>query len=278
MSDSDREPLYRNAPSGAWASLNLGAVLAHRELLYFLTWRDVKVRYKQTLLGVAWAIIQPLFTMLIFTVIFGVLAGIPSDGIPYPLFAYAGLLPWTFFSNAVANSGQSLVASANLLTKVYFPRLVIPCASVAAVAVDFALGFVVLVGLMIFYGFGFTWRVVLVPPLALLTAVTALGVGTLLSALNVKYRDVRHALPFLLQLWMFASPVIYSSTIVPVKWRWVLMLNPLTGIIEGFRAALFQEKEFEWVALAASAAVALALLVYAAYTFRRMERSFADFI
>ncbi len=167
MTDSDMEPLYRNAPSGAWASLNLGAVVAYRELLYFLTWRDVKVRYKQTLLGAAWAVIQPLFTMLLFTVVFGLLARIPSDGIPYPLFAYAGLLPWTFFSNAVAGSGQSLVGSANLLTKVYFPRLVIPCASVAAVAVDFAIGFVVLVGLMLFFGVGLTWRFVLVLPLAL---------------------------------------------------------------------------------------------------------------
>lgn len=272
------KPLYRNAPSSSWTSLNLRAVWAYRELLFFLAWRDVKVRYKQTLLGVTWVVIQPLFTMLMFTVIFNTLARIPSDGVPYPIFAYAGLLPWTFFANAVMNTGQSLTGNANLITKVYFPRIIIPCANVAAGAVDFVIAFIVLVGLMAFYGFGLTGRMLMLVPLTLLTVMATLAVGTWLAALNVKYRDVRHALPFLLQVWMFASPIIYPSSIIPVRWRWVLMLNPLTGIIEGFRAALFHQKEFDWNALAASALITSALLVYSAYAFRRLEGSFADFV
>ncbi len=284
MSNFDSEslpdrPLYRNAPSGSsWVSLNLKNLWAYHELFFFLTWRDVKVRYKQTLLGAAWAIIQPLFTMLIFTLVFSALARIPSDNIPYPLFAYAGLLPWTFFANATTASGQSLIGNTNLITKVYFPRLIIPCASVGAGALDFVIAFVVLIGLMIFYGVGLTWRVLLLPPLMLLTVFVALGVGLWMSALNVRYRDVRHALPFLIQLWMFASPVIYPTSIVPAKWRWILLLNPLTGIIEGFRAALFHRQEFDWMALAASASITLILLIYSTHVFRRMERSFADFI
>ncbi len=273
------KPLYRNAPrNSSWVSLNLGSLWAYHELFFFLTWRDVKVRYKQTLLGAGWAIIQPLFTMLVFTFIFGTLARIPSDGIPYPLFAYAGLLPWTFFANATTNSSQSLIGNTNLITKVYFPRLIIPCASVGAGALDFAIAFLVLVGLMIYYGVGATWRVLMLPPLMLLTVLAALGVGLWMSALNVRYRDIRHALPFLIQLWMFASPVIYPTSIVPERWRWILLLNPLTGIIEGFRAALFHRREFDWTALAASAFVTLVLLAYSAHVFRRMERSFADFI
>ncbi len=272
------QPLYRNAPGGSWTILHLKNLWGFRELLYFLAWRDVKVRYKQTLLGAAWAVIQPLFSMLAFTLIFGRLARIPSDGIPYPLFALAGLLPWTFFANAVAGSGQSLVGNANLITKVYFPRVIIPCAGVGAGVVDFVIAFIALAGLMTFYGVGPTWRVLMIVPLVALTVAAALGVGLWVSALNVRYRDVRHALPFVLQLWLFASPVIYPSSLVPQKWRWVLLLNPLTGIIEGFRAALFPQKEFDWTALAASAVITLALLVYSAHVFRRMERSFADFV
>lgn len=272
------KPFYRNVQSSSWVPLNLQALWSYRELLYFLTWRDVKVRYKQTFLGVAWVIIQPLFTVLLFTAIFNHLARIPSDGIPYFFFSYAGLLPWMFFSNAVLNSSQSLIANANLITKVYFPRMMIPGASVGLGVVDLSISFLAFMLLMTFGGVGLTWRILLVPVIMALTAALALGVGLLLSALNLRYRDVRHVLPFLMQLWMFASPVIYPSSLVRGKWRWVLMLNPLTGIIEGFRAALFRERAFDWPSLAAAAVITLALLVSSAYVFRRMERSFADFI
>jgi len=240
-------------------------------------WRDVKVRYKQTVLGAAWAIIQPLFTMLIFTLFFGKLAGVPSDNVPYPVFVYAGLLIWTFFSNALANSGNSLVGNQNLLTKVFFPRIIIPGATVGAGLVDLAISFLVLIGLMIYYSVPLTLGILLVPVIVVFVTLLALGVGMWVSALNVKYRDVRFALPFVIQLWMFLSPIIYPSTFVPEKWRWLLALNPLTGLIDGFRASLFGQP-FNWIGLAISIAITLVILVYAAYVFRRMERSFADII
>jgi len=272
-------PVVTIEPSRLWVALNLRDLWNYRELLYFLTWRDVKVRYKQTALGVAWAIIQPLFTMLIFTLFFGKLAGIEAQtgGIPYPVFAYAGLLPWTFFSNALTSSGNSLVGSAQLITKVYFPRMIIPGAAVAAGLVDFAIAFVILVILMFYYGAVPAWTVVMLPVLVLLTVVLALGMGMWFSALNVKYRDVRFALPFLVQLWMFVSPVIYPSTFLPQKYRWLLMLNPLTGIIEGYRSALFG-KPFNWTALGVSTLIAVFLLIYASYSFKRMEKTFADIV
>src|SRR5262245_17028431 len=192
-----------------WAALDFHTLWSHRELLYFLMWRDVKVRYKQTLFGAAWAVIQPLFAMLVFTLFFGKLAHVSSDGIPYPLFAYAGLLPWMFFSNAVTASGNSLVGSSNLITKVYFPRLIIPCAAVAAGLIDLAVAFVLLIGMMAYYGVSLTWTELLLPGLLLLAVLSALGTGILLSALNVRYRDIRHALPFLMQLWMFSTPIVY---------------------------------------------------------------------
>ena len=271
------EPLVTIEPNKAWSALDLRDLWAFRELLYFLTWRDVKVRYKQTELGVAWAIIQPLFTMLVFTLFFGRLAGVPSDNVPYPVFAYAGLLAWTFFANAITNSGNSLVGSANLITKVYFPRMIIPGAAVAAGLVDFAIAFVILVLLMVYYGVMITWSILMFPVVVLLTTLLALGMGMWLSALNVKYRDVRFALPFLVQLWMFVSPVIYPASFLPVKFRWLLWLNPMTGIIEGYRSALFG-LPFNWIALAASAAITLGLVIYAAFSFRRMEKSFADIV
>jgi lipopolysaccharide transport system permease protein len=271
-------PLVRIRPGKKWVALQLGDLWAYRELLYFLTWRDIKVRYKQTILGAAWAIIQPLCTMLIFTLFFGKLAGLPSDGVPYPIFAYAGLLPWTFFSNAVINSGNSLVGSSNLITKVYFPRMIIPGAAVGAGLVDFAIAFVVLIALMIYYGVVLTWSVLALPLLVALTALLALGVGLWMSALNVKYRDIRYALPFLIQLWMFASPVIYPASLMPEKWRWVLWFNPLTGIIEGYRASLLGRTQFNWTALSVSFTITLLLLVYSAYAFRRMEKTFADIV
>jgi len=270
-------PLVTIRPSGKWVALNLRDLWAYRELLYFLMWRDVKVRYKQTVFGAAWAIMQPLFTMLIFTLFFGTLAGLPSDNLPYPIFAYAGLLPWTFFSHAVISSSNSVVGSANLITKVYFPRLIIPSAAVGAALVDFAIAFVILIGLMVYYGVAVTWSIVMLPVLILLTTLLALGVGMWLSALNVKYRDIRYALPFVIQLWMFVTPIIYPSSLVPEKWRWMLALNPLTGIIEGYRAALLG-REFDWTALGISTVIMLVLLVYAAFTFRRMEKSFADLV
>ncbi len=278
ISDIPDRPLVTIKPSGAWVAPDLRDLWAHRELLYFLVWRDVKVRYKQTALGVAWVVMQPLFTTLIFTLFFGILAGVPSEGVPYPVFAFAGLLPWTFFSNAVAQSSNSLVGSANLITKVYFPRLMIPCAAVGAGLVDFLISFAVLLALMIYYGVPFTPGILLLLPLTLLVTLLALGIGMWLSALNVKYRDVRHATPFVLQMWMFASPVIYPPTLVPARWRWLLVLNPMTGIIDGFRAAIFRQKSLGWGELAAAAGIALALLLYSAFAFRRMEKSFADLI
>jgi lipopolysaccharide transport system permease protein len=257
--------------------IDFAALWTYRELLYFLTWRDVKVRYKQTALGVAWVIIQPLLTMLIFTLFFGKLAGIPSDNIPYPIFAYAGLLPWTFFSNAITHSGNSLVANANLLTKVYFPRMIIPGAAAASGLIDFGIAFVLLVGLMFYYKVAITWHLLFFPVLLLLTTVLAVGVGMWFSAINVKYRDVRFALPFLVQLWMFVSPVIYPSSFLPPKLRLLLLLNPLTGIIEGYRSSLLG-RAFNWTALLISAAITLVVLIYSSYTFRRMEKGFADIV
>jgi lipopolysaccharide transport system permease protein len=264
--------------SKSWVSLRLRDLWAYRELLYFLTWRDVKVRYKQTLLGAAWAILQPLMTMLIFTLLFGKLAGIKSEGLPYPIFAYGGLLIWTFFANSVTNSGNSLVGSAHLITKIYFPRMIVPAGAVAAGLVDLALAFLIQIGLMIYYGVHASWALLMVLPLVLLTTLLALGVGMWLSALNVKYRDVRYAIPFLIQLWMFASPIIYPVSMLPVKWRWVLTLNPLTGIIQNFRIALLGNQPFDWKSLGVSAAITVFVLVYSSYSFRRMERHFADIV
>ena len=271
------EPLVVIEPNNGWSALDLRDLWAFRELLYFLTWRDVKVRYKQTELGVAWAIIQPLFTMLIFTLFFGRLAGVPSDNVPYPIFAFTGLLAWTFFSNAITSSGNSLVGSAHLITKVYFPRMIIPGAAVAAGLVDFAIAFVILVLLMIYYGVGITLNILMFPVMVLLTTLLALGTGMWLSALNVKYRDVRFALPFMVQLWMYLSPVIYPASFLPVKLRSLLLLNPMTGIIEGFRSALLG-RPFNWIALAVSTVITLILLIYSSYSFRRMEKSFADIV
>jgi lipopolysaccharide transport system permease protein len=271
------EPLVVIQPSRGWKLLSLKDIWAYRELLFFLTWRDVKVRYKQTALGAAWAILQPLFMMLIFTIFFGRLAGVASSGIPYPLFALAGLVPWTFFSNAIAASGNSLVGSSNLITKVYFPRLLVPAAAMLAGLVDFALAFAMFCVLMIYYGVAPTMQVLVLPVLILLTALFALGVGTWMSALNVKYRDVRFALPFLIQLWLFVSSVIMPSSSLGPKWRRLLLLNPMSGIIEGYRAALFG-LPFDWTALGVAALITVAVLIYAFYSFARVERSFADII
>lgn len=271
------EPLVTIRASRSWVPLDLREIWAFRELLYFLAWRDVKVRYKQAALGVAWAVIQPVFTMVVFTLFFGKLAKVPSEGLPYAIFSYTALLPWTFFSNAVSASGNSLVASAHLITRVYFPRLLVPGAAVLAGMVDFGIASLVLVGLFFWYGVALSWQIVLFPALVLLTVALALGVGLWAAAINVKYRDVRHALPFMMQLWMFISPVIYPTSLMPERWRWLLMINPLTGLIEGYRSALLG-KPFLWGALAYSAAFGVASLIYAAYSFRRLERQFADIV
>jgi len=271
------EPLVVIQASSKWKLINLKDIWAYRELLFFLTWRDVKVRYKQTVLGAAWAILQPLFMMIIFTIFFGRVAGVDSAGTPYPLFALAGLVPWTFFSNTISASGNSLVGSAHLITKVYFPRLIVPAAAMMAGLVDFMLAFLLLAGLMIYYRVTLTMQVLFLPVLVLLTALFGLGVGTWMSALNVKYRDVRFALPFLIQLWLFVSSVILPSSSVPAKYRWVLMLNPMSGIIEGYRAALFG-LPFDWPALAVAAVLTIAMLFYSVYSFGKAERSFADII
>ena len=271
------EPLVVIQPSKKWSLLNLKDIWAYRELLFFLTWRDVKVRYKQTALGAAWAILQPLFMMIIFTICFCRLAAVGSSGIPYPLFALAGLVPWTFFANSITASGNSLVGSANLITKVYFPRLIVPAAAMLAGLVDFVLAFVMLCLLMLYYRVTLTTQVLFLPVLVFMTALFGLGVGTWMSALNVKYRDVRFALPFLIQLWLFVSSVILPSTSVPQKWRWILLLNPMSGIIEGYRSALFG-LPFDWTALGIAFILTIAVLLYAIYAFGRVERSFADII
>lgn len=269
------EPLVVIEPSSGWVPVRFSDLWTYRELLYFLMWRDLKVRYKQAALGLAWVIMQPLFTALIFTVFLGMLARVPSDQIPYPLFVYAGLLPWTFFSNAVLNGSNSIVGNANLITKIYFPRAIIPAAAIGARLVDLGVAFVILIGLMLYYRVGVTWNTLMLLPLLLMVTLFSFGLGLMLSALNVKYRDVGLAVPVIIQLWMFVSPVVYPSSLVPARWQPLYALNPLVGILEGFRAALFG-REFNWTALAISAVSTVALLVYAAYIFRRVEKSFAD--
>jgi lipopolysaccharide transport system permease protein len=271
------KPLVTIQPGKAWAGLSARDLWAYRELLYFLTWRDLKVRYKQTLLGVAWVVMQPLLMTVIFSAFLGAVARVPSYGVPFPLFVYVGLLPWTFFSAALNNSSVSIVGNAQLVTKVYFPRMIIPAAAITARLVDFAVAFVILAGMMLFYRAPLTANVLMLPPLVALVALLALACGLLISALNVKYRDVGVALPILIQLWMFVSPVLYPLALVPAKWRNLYLLNPLAGILEGFRVALLGG-DFNWRALAISAAFALTLATYSVFFFRRVEKSFVDII
>lgn len=265
-------------PSHGWVSLKLRELWDYRELLFFLAWRDVSVRYKQTVLGAAWAIVQPFFTMLVFSLFLGRLGKIPSDGMPYPIFAYAALLPWQYFATALTSSADSLVGSANLLSKVYFPRLVIPLAGVLPAAIDFALAFIVLIGMMLYYGITPTWNVVFLPFFLLLALISALGVGLWLSAMNVEYRDIRYAIPFLVQFWLFASPVAYPSSMVPEQWQPLYGLNPMAGVIEGFRWALLGSHTQPGLMTGVSALVAIVLLVTGAFYFRRVEKRFADVV
>lgn len=271
-------PVYRIQPSHGWVSLRLGELWAYRELLYFLVWRDVKIRYKQTMLGAAWAIIQPLMTMVVFSLFFGKLAKIPSDGIPYPIFCYAALVPWTFFANGLTQSSNSLVGSSNLLTKVYFPRLAIPIATVFSGVIDFLLAFGILLAMMPFYHVPITWKVLWFPVFLLLALVTSLGVGLWLSALNVQYRDVRYVVPFITQFWMLATPIAYPSTLLSEPWRTVYGINPMVGVIEGFRWALLGSQTKPGLMVLVSTAVSLLLLIGGAFYFKRMEKKFADIV
>ncbi len=284
MAVSKREiPITYLRPARGWIPLDLSSLWLYRELVYFLTWRDIKVRYKQAVLGVSWAIIQPIVSMIIFTLIFGRLASLKTDaGIPqdwYPIFSFAALLPWQLFQGALQRAGISLVGNANLLTKVYFPRLIIPFSAVAAGLVDFGAAFLVLVGLMIYYGVPFGWNMLWLPPLLALTLCAALAVGLWLSALNVQYRDVQHMIPFLLQAWMYASPVVYSIDMIPSHgpWRLIYGLNPMTGVIQGFRWALLGGTPPDQL-MVVSVFIVLLLLLSGLYYFRRMERNFADMV
>jgi lipopolysaccharide transport system permease protein len=266
-------------PSRGWVSLKLRELWEYRELFFFLTWRDIKVRYKQTALGAAWAIIQPFFTMVVFSLFFGKLARIPSDGIPYPIFAFAALVPWTFFANGLSESSNSLVSSANLIKKVYFPRLVVPISGVLGGLPDFCLSFSVLVGMMFYYGvYPAAVSLLWLPLFLLLALVTALGVGLWLSALNVQYRDVRYTIPFLTQLWLFATPIAYPSSLLAEPWRTLYGINPMVGVVEGFRWALLGTDTTPGPIIIVSSLASLAILVGGAFYFRRMEKTFADVV
>ena len=271
-------------PTKGWISLNLRDLWHYRELIYFMTWRDLKVRYKQTLLGVTWAVLQPFLTMVVFSIFFGGLAKVPSDGLPYPIFAYTGLLPWTLFANALNNASRSLVSHQNMVTKIYFPRLVLPLASVVAGVVDFLIAFLVLIGIAVYYNLtGVThltlrWEMLTLPLYLLLALVTALGVALWLSALYVRYRDVNYIIPFLSEFWKFISPVAYSTTLVPPKWQVIYALNPMAGVVNGFRWAILGTPTGPNSILFISSAVAILLLVSGLIYFRRMEKTFADTI
>jgi len=265
-------------PSKGWVSLKLRELWEYRELLYFLVWRDVKVRYKQTVLGVAWAIIQPFFTMVVFSVFFGKLAKVPSDGIPYPIFSYAALVPWTFFAQGLNQASNSLVRHSGLIKKVYFPRLALPIARLLAGTVDFVLAFITLLGMMLAYGIVPTVNVVWLPLFLLLALFTSLGISLWLSAMNVQFRDVGYTVPFIIQFWMFATPIAYPSSLLPEPWRTVYGINPMAGVVEGFRWALLGTETTPGPIVIASSLVALLLLISGAFYFRRMEKTFADVV
>ena len=265
-------------PTRGWVAVRLREVWRYRELLYFLVWRDVKVRYKQTALGASWAILQPFFTMLIFSIFFGMLAGMPSDGVPYPLFTYVALVPWTFFASGLTLSSNSLVANQALIRKVYFPRLVIPVAAVASGVIDFCIAFVVLVGMVLFYDVMPTANVIWLPALFLLALVTALGAGLWFSALNVLYRDIQYIVPFLVQVWLFSTPIVYPSSLIPEAWRTLFAVNPMVGVVEGFRWALLDTATAPGPMILVSALAALLLLVGGLFFFRRMEKTFSDVV
>lgn len=271
-------PHIRVYPTDGWASLHLLDLWEYRELLYFFVWRDVKVRYKQTFLGVAWVVLQPLAATFLFSLIFGKLAQLPSDNVPYAIFALAGVVPWNYFSGAIGRGGPSLVGASNLISKVYFPRLLIPTASVLAGLVDFTIVFLVLTILLFGYGFPPTWLWLTLPFFLALAMGTALGVSYWLSALNVQYRDVAFVVPFLIQLWFFATPIVYASSLIPAPWNFLYALNPLVGVVEGFRWALFGKSAPPGPLLLLSIATMLVLLISGLFVFKRMERTFADIV
>lgn len=276
-SDNDLPELLI-APGSRWIPLQLPELWEYRELLYFLVWRDIKVRYKQTALGAAWAVIQPLFMMLVFSLFFGRLAKVPSDGIPYPVFAFCALIPWQLFANALTESSNSLVGNQNLITKVYFPRLVIPIAAVLSGLVDFLIALGILILMMLYYGIVPGWSILVLPGFILLAVVTALAVGLWLSALNVQYRDVRYTMSFLIQFWLFATPVAYPSSLIPENWRAFYGINPMAGAVEGFRWALLGKTQPPGAMLWVSVLVVTILLLGGLYYFRRMEQQFADIV
>ena len=278
INSAEAFPTFHIRPPSSWTAIGFRELWDYRELLYFLIWRDVKVRYKQTALGAAWAVIQPFFMMVVFSLFFGRLAGIPSDGIPYPIFTFCALLPWQLFSHALTESSNSLVANERLITKVYFPRLVVPIAAVLGGLVDFAVAFVILAIMMRYYGIVPGWAIVTLPGFILLAVLTALAVGLWLSALNVQYRDVRYTINFLIQFWLFATPVAYPSSLVPERWRALYGLNPMAGVVEGFRWALLGKQNAPGALLWVSVAVVVLLLIGGLYYFRRMEQQFADVV
>lgn len=271
-------PVIRIRPSKGWVSLGLKELWDYRELLFFLIWRDIKVRYKQTVLGASWAIIQPFFTMVVFSLFFGKLAKVPSDGIPYPIFSYSALVPWAFFAHGLNQASNSLVGGSNLIKKVYFPRLAMPIASVLAGVVDFVLAFVMLIGMIFYYGMVPTVNIVFLPLFLLLALITSLGVSLWLSAMYVQFRDIRHIIPFLTQIWLFATPIAYPSSLLSEPWRTIYGLNPMVGVVEGFRWALLGTKTAPGLMIILSSLVAVALLITGAYYFRRMEKTFADVV
>ena len=277
-SPSATVPTLRIAPSKGWVPLKLRELWEYRELLYFLMWRDIKVRYKQTALGATWAIIQPFLTMVVFSIFFGSLGKIPSDGIPYPIFAFTALVPWGFFANGLSQSSNSLVGSSHLITKVYFPRLIVPLGSVLSGIVDFLVAFAMLLVMMLYYGLMPSLNVLWLPLFVLLALVTSLGVGLWLSALNVEYRDVRYIVPFVTQFWLFATPIAYPSSLLHEPWRTIYGLNPMVGVVEGFRWALLRSNTAPGPIIAVSSAAALIILVTGAFYFRRMEKTFADIV
>jgi len=277
LNQSNAVPTTVIQPSRGLLSLKLGELWRHRELLYFLTWRDVKVRYKQAVLGFLWAFIQPFLKMIVFSIIFGGLAKMDSEGFPYPIFLYAGLLPWQFFASAVNQSGQSIVGGVNLITKVYFPRLIMPVASVGACLVDFAISFGILIGMMFYYHVSPNLSTLMVLPLVLVTILSALGVGILVSALNAAYRDFRYVLPFLVQIWMYLTPVVYPVTLIPERFRWVILLNPMAGVVDAYRSAILG-KPFEWGNLGISLGIATVMFLIGLAYFRKTERYFADIV
>jgi lipopolysaccharide transport system permease protein len=278
ISTQQTEEIILIRPSKGWGSLNLREIWLYRELVYFLTWRDLKVRYKQTALGAGWAVLQPVLSMIVFSIFFGGLLSVPSEGVPYPIFSYAALLPWGVFAKALNDTGRSLVSNRAMLTKIYFPRMVIPLASVFSSLADFLIAFIVMLGLMFYYQIAPTSNIWTLPFFLLLAVITALGVGLWLSAMNVLYRDIGYMIPYITQLWFYLTPIVYPASQVPEEWQFFYALNPMVGVVEGFRWALLGTSDAPNPMIAVSAAIALLIFITGMFYFRRMERTFADMV